>query len=87
MSELQNRIEQEVDKLRTRRDELRVQLDLGKKEVEDLWTEADEKWTKLESHLRRLKREGEETLDDVGEAAELLVQEIKDGFKSLKSLL
>jgi len=87
MSDLRRRLEQETEKLKTRRDELLVQLDLGKKEVEDAWSEADEKWSRLEAQLHRLKREGEEALDEIGEAAELLVDEVKEGFKKMKSLL
>lgn len=87
MSELAQRIEQQVEKLKTRRDELRVQLDLGKKDAEDAWDEAEKKWNVLESHLLRLKREGEEVAEDVGEAAEILIDEIKDGFRSLKNLI
>ena len=87
MSELRDRLENEFETLKTYRDELRVQLDLGKKEIEDAWQEAEHKWSKLEGHLGRLTREGAEVLDDIGEAAELLVGEIRDGFKELKKLL
>jgi len=87
MSELKHRLEQEAERLKIKRDELRVQLDLGKKDLEDAWNEADEKWSKLESYLRRLKREGEDTLDEIGDAAEVLVEEIKVGFKKLRELI
>ena len=87
MSELRNRIEQEVDKLKARRDELRVQVDLGKKDAEDAWNKADEKWSELEAHLLRLKREGEEVADDIGAAADKLIAEVKDGFRDLLKLV
>ena len=87
MSELMHRLEQEAERLKTKRDELRVQLDLGRKDLEDAWHQADEKWSKLESYLLRLKREGGDTLDEIGDAAEILVEEIKDGFKKLRELI
>lgn len=87
MADLRDRLEEELEKLKTHRDELRVQLDLGKKEVEDAWEEANGKWSRLEGHLARLKDEGESALDDVGEAAELLVDEIKKGFERIRGLI
>lgn len=87
MSEIRDRLEREKEKLETLRDELRVQLDLGKKEVEDAWEEAEHRWNKLEAQIDRFKREGSETLEDIGEAAELLVGEIRAGFNDLKKLL
>ena len=87
MSDLGERLQQEFEDLKTKRDELRVQIDLGKKDAEDAWHEAEQKWQKLESHVQRLGREGAAALEDIGEAAELLVDEIKTGFKDLRKLL
>ena len=87
MSELKMRLEREIEKLKTARDELRVQLDLGKKEVEDAWEEVEGKWSQLEAQLLRLKREGEDTLEEIGEAADLLMSEVKSGFKKMRQLL
>lgn len=87
MSELTTRLEQELEKLKVRRDELRVQLDLGKMDLRDTWEETEARWHKLEAHLGQLKREGSDALDDVGEAAELLLGEIKEGFNRLRTLL
>lgn len=87
MADINERIRQEVDELRTRRDELRVQLDLGKKDVEDAWEDLEKRWHKLEAHVGRLTREGSDALEDVGEAAELLVSEIKAGLKRVAGML
>ena len=87
MSQLRSRIEEELEKLATRRDELRVQLDLGQKEFMDKWSDVDEKWSKLESYLGRLKQEGEDAAEDIEDAAELLLEEVKEGFKKIRELL
>lgn len=87
MSEIADRLESELEKLKTRRDELRVQVDLGKKELEDAWEQADVKWNKLEAYVGRLRREGAEAIDEIGEAADLLVDELKDGYKRLRELI
>ena len=44
MSDLGNLLKQEYEKLQQRRDELKVQLDLGKMEVRDKWNALDERW-------------------------------------------
>jgi hypothetical protein len=87
MSRIRSRIEEELEKLATRRDELRVQLDLGTKELKDKWGDVDEKWSKLESYLGRLKQEGEDAAEDIEDAAELLLEEVKEGFKKIRELL
>jgi len=87
MSELANRLDQELEKLKEKRDELRVQLDLGKKDLHAAWEEAEEKWSHLEAQLHRLKREGEQAAEDIGEAADLLIGEIKQGFQRIRELI
>ena len=87
MSELSDRLEQELEKLKGKRDELRVRLDLGKKDLQDAWEEAEEKWGHLEAHLLRLKREGQDAAEDIGDAAELLVDELKQGFQRIRELI
>lgn len=87
MSELGDRLEQELEKLKTRRDELRVQLDLGKKDLQDSWEEAEHRWSRLEGYVGRLKHEGHDALEEVGDAAELLLDEIKEGLSRLRKLI
>ncbi len=87
MSEIADRFAEEVEKLKQARDELRVQLDLGKKEASDAWEAAEEKWEALESRLSAVKRESADALEDVGEAAELLVDEVRDALSRLRKVL
>jgi len=87
MSELGDRLEQELEKLKTKRDELRVQIDLGKKDLQDSWEEAEHRWHRLEGYVGRLKGEGQDALEEVGDAAELLLDEIKEGFSRLRKLV
>ncbi len=87
MPDLKDRLERELEKLKTTRDELRVQMALGKKEAQDAFEEVSEQWNHLEAQIARLKKEGEAALDDIGDAAELLVEEIKRGFDRVRSLL
>lgn len=80
MSHLQDRLHDDVEKLRQRRDEIRVQLDLGKMEASDAWHDVEERWQQLEGKLRVLAAESKDAAGDVGKAASELVEEIRAGF-------
>lgn len=81
MSELTHRLHEELEKLKTHRDELRVQLDLGKMEARDAWHELEGKWNDLESKMAELAHIELEPIDDVSEAVEDAVDEAKIGLK------
>ena len=83
MSTLQERLHEDVEKLRQRRDELRVQIDLGKKDAADAWHEVEGRWRQLEGKLRLLAGESKDAAEDVAEAAKLLVDEIREGFSKV----
>jgi hypothetical protein len=87
MSTLEDRLHEEVEKLRQRRDELRVQIDLGKMEAADVWNDAEHRWTQLEGKLRLLASESRDAAGDVREAASQLVDEVREGFAKVTRLL
>jgi hypothetical protein len=69
--------------MRQERDELRVKLHLAKLEASEEWQEFERKYEKFQS---KAKSVGEATADsskDIGAAAMLLGQEIRDGFKRI----
>lgn len=77
---LQDRLHEDVELLRQRRDELLVQIDLGKMEAADSWHEVEERWQQLEGKMRAIAADSKEAAGDVGEAASLLVDQIREGF-------
>jgi hypothetical protein len=79
MSDLSHRLQQEYEKLKTHRDELRVQLDLGKKEAKAAWLEVDETWGELETRMKLLGRLSRQTAEEVSEAAGELVDDAREG--------
>lgn len=109
MSDLADRLHKEFEKLKTRRDELRVQLDLGKMDAKDAWKELDGKWTEAERKMKQLAQVSRNTADEisdtagdliddtaaglkltaaeVGDSAEKLLDEIREGFSRLRGLL
>lgn len=80
MSDLGSWVQEEYEKLKTRRDELRVQLDLGKKEVKDAWLVADQKWGELEKKVKLVRNLSKQTAGEVKQAADELVEEAREGI-------
>ena len=87
MTDARSKFDEELDVLRTVRDELRVQLHLGAAEVREQWEKAEHTWDNVELELEKLAGAAGEAADDIGGAARLLVDEIRDGYKSLREHL
>jgi hypothetical protein len=87
MTDFAERFSGELAKLREARDELRVQLHLGAAEARDAWDVAEGRWHHLEGKLKVLRDGSREDLAEIGEAAGLLLSEIRDGYEHLKRLL
>ena len=86
MSE-QGRFAEELDELRRVRDELRVKVQLGKAEAKDLWEKTEHKLKEFERKVQSISNQAEAPLHDIGDAAKLLVDEIRDGFRRIRSSL
>jgi ElaB/YqjD/DUF883 family membrane-anchored ribosome-binding protein len=82
MSELSFRLEKEFEKLKQRRDELSVQLDLGRKEIQDTWNAVDDRWGELENRMRLWGQLTSQTAEEVSEAAEAVVDDAKRGLEA-----
>lgn len=87
MGELRDRVEEEMKGLQTIRDDLRVRLHLGQAEVRDQWEKLERAWQRVEAKAKVLRDESKESMEDVEEAARLLVDEIREGYRNLKQLL
>jgi CBS-domain-containing membrane protein len=79
--------EAELAQLQRVRDELRVQIHLGKAEASELWEKLEHRFAEAESHARALATRAEEPVHDVAEAVELLIDEIRSGYKRLRELI
>jgi hypothetical protein len=87
MSERRGAFEEELETLRTLRDELRVQLNLAGKEARDVFARAESSWQKLESRAEFVGRESAGALRDVREAAGHLLDEIQEAYRHIRKLL
>lgn len=84
---LSEKFDDEIQVLRTLRDELRVQMNLAHKEAHDLYETAEKKWDSLEAKLEHIKDESAEALHDVGQAASVLADEIRDAYRRIRAEL
>ena len=75
-----------LKKLEQRRDELNVQMHLGKAEAKDLWQETEYKWRHLRSQLDEIDNDTGDVAKDVGAAAMIVAEEIRQGYDRLKKL-
>ncbi len=87
MSDKKEPFDELFESLKQIRDELKIQIHLGK-------AEAREEWEKLENKLEELKEQGkpfadaaQETARGVGSAMELAAEELKTGYERIRKLL
>ena len=68
--------------LKKLRDELELKMHLASMEARQEWKELDEKWQRFSSRARL-----EDSAESVGDAVELLGEELKKGYKRLKAAI
>ena len=68
-------------------DELQVQAALGKAEAREKWEEANARLQAFREKLEAARGPAGEVLDDVGQKAKELADEVREGFAKLRSLL
>lgn len=73
--------------LKHERDELRLQLHLGRKELQEELQTLDDRLESLSHQYEPLKGAVAETADDVWEALKLVGSEIQAGFSKIRQAL
>jgi len=81
------RFEEEIEILKQGRDELKVQVHLGAADARDAWEQVERNWGHLEGRLKQIGQVGQESAEEIEEAAKNLVSEIKAGYKQLREIL
>lgn len=71
--------------LRRQRDEIKVRLHLLKMEAREDWDELEKKYQLLQARLKIVSEAAGKSSDEVRLAAKALANEIKDGYKRIKS--
>lgn len=83
MNDVREKIGETLEKLKQERDELRVQVKLANMEASDEWETIQAKLRKLEAKLKEIGGATAESSKDVGAAAKLLAEEVRDGLKNI----
>ncbi|NNL85324.1 MAG: hypothetical protein HKP27_06705 [Myxococcales bacterium] len=84
---LESRFEGELRKLRTLRDELKLQLHLGSSDLKDRYEELEGKWHAFERRVAAAREVAREDTEEVTEATKLLLGEIRDGYRHIRDSL
>jgi len=66
----------DVSALAQLRDDLRVQVELGKMQAKDHWSDLEGTWGKLKNELDRSR-------EDVGDDVKILLADLKKGYRRL----
>ena len=81
------RQQQIMEKLRQERDELRLQMRLGKAELKEEWAELERKWEHLEGRMADVAGEAREASKGVGAAFGVLADELAEAYRRIRSKL
>lgn len=87
MTDVKAQIDTLVEKFKQERDELRVQAHLAKSEFQEEWEKIESKLGSLESRANELRDASAEAAKDIGSAAELLAEELRKGFATMRKHL
>jgi hypothetical protein len=74
-------------RLRQERDELRVQVELGKAEFRDEWEELEHKFENLEARVSGATKEARESSEEVGAAFGILADELGQAYRNIRARL
>ncbi len=84
---IRERLEHEASELRAMREEIEVQMHLGKLEARDKWNDLEKHWEHAERKLKQLGDAGREAAEDITAATEVVLHEIRNGYEKLKATL
>jgi predicted nucleic acid-binding Zn-ribbon protein len=84
---MRERLQEMLEKLEQERDELKVRMHLGKAEAREEWDKLEVRIGELRTRLDKAGDEAGDVMEDVGAAAKLLGDEIREGFARIRRSL
>ena len=84
---LKETLQRDLDLLAQTRDELLVQLSLGKAEARDDWKALEERWGRVQGEIQRTATDSEQTVKELGESVRHLLDDLKGGYERIKAQL
>ncbi len=82
-------LEDLVDDLKQKRDELRVQINLASREIKDEWTDLEEKMEEFSGKVSKFADDAQlkETGEGLGNALGQVGQELKQGYGRIRDAI
>lgn len=87
MADIREEMENVVRQLEQQRDELRLKLNLAKAEARDEWEKLEKQLEHLRSKLKGAREAAAQSAVDIGAAARLLAEEIRQGYERIRKRL
>ncbi len=87
MSDLGDKADEILARLKTERDELRVQLHLLKAEAREEWEEMEQRWEHFEARLKRAGEAAAESGEDILAAGRQLADEVGRAYQRIRKSL
>ncbi len=85
--EEQKELETFMQKVQRQRDEIFLQIHLGKAEAREEWEAAEKKLEHLKAKTPEVARAGGETLKDLGAAVKLVGEELLRSYERIKKTI
>ncbi len=73
--------------LKHERDEIKLQLHLAKKELQEDWEQLDDRLNQLDNRFKPARKAASESAEDVWESLKFVGLEIRDGFKRIRDAI
>jgi len=84
---LRDELKQLSEKIRTYRDEAKVQLHLASEEAKDEWNDLEKSWEKFRGRVDELWDDTENASKDVREKTRELGEDLKESYEKLRNRL
>lgn len=84
---MSNWVHEGTEKLEQFRDELELKIHLGRADAKDLWAELEGKWSEVKKRQHEIGQAGAESAADLKAAADLLMDEIAEGYDKIRKAL
>ncbi len=86
-NEIEDSLEDVIDKLKEQRDELNLKMHLANMEIRDEWDELENKWEQFVIKSAQVRSEVGPSVDDIKAALSILGEEIGKGYRKIKDTL
>lgn len=89
MADFEDKVEELVEELKQKRDELRVQMHLASKELKEEWDDLEKKMDEFSGKAKQFSDDAQlrETGSGLGEALGKLGHEIKLGYERIRDAI